>query len=51
MDGVAGAGVGGANIRMKLAKASMSEMTAVLGLDEGVGEGVKFSVWLGVALN
>ena len=30
-DGVSGAGVGGASIRMKLANASMSERTAVLG--------------------
>ena len=32
LDGVAGAGVGGASIRMKLANASMSEMTAVFEL-------------------
>src|SRR6516225_4190341 len=44
VDGVSGAGVGGASIRMKLAKASMSDRTAVLGLDE------KLSVSSGVAL-
>ena len=50
MEGVSGAGVGGASMRIKLAKASMSERTAVLGLDGG-GEGVvKLSVSSGVAL-
>ena len=50
VDGVPGAGVGGASIRMKSAKASMSERTAVLGLEAGVGLGVKLSVSSGVAL-
>src|SRR5580704_14427839 len=36
MDGVSGAGVGGASIRMKPANASMSETTAVLGLEPGL---------------
>src|SRR6516225_4028128 len=48
MDGVSEAGVGGASIRMKLAKASMSERTAVL--EGGVEAGVKLSVSSGVAL-
>ena len=50
MDGVSGAGVGGASIRMKSANASMSERTAVLGLEAGVEAGVKLSVSSGVAL-
>ena len=50
LDGVAGAGVGGASIRMKLAKASMSEMTAVFELPVAAGVGVKLSVSSGVAL-
>jgi hypothetical protein len=49
-----GAGVGGASIRMKLANASMSEMTAgfemPLGLPVVEGVVVKFSVSLGVGL-
>jgi hypothetical protein len=45
VDGVSGAGVGGASIRMKSAKASMSDRTAVLGFAE------KLSVSSGVALN
>ena len=49
LDGVAGAGVGGASIRMKLANASMSEMTAVFELPVA-GVGVKLSVSSGVAL-
>jgi hypothetical protein len=44
LDGVAGAGVGGASRRMKFENASMSEMTAVFGVD------VKLSVSSGVAL-
>ena len=50
VDGVLGAGVGGASIRMKSANASMSERTAGLGLEPGVGVGVKLSVSSGVAL-
>ena len=50
LDGVAGAGVGGASIRMKLAKASMSEMTAVFELPGVGGVVVKLSVSSGVAL-
>ncbi|SPE23383.1 hypothetical protein SBA2_1210002 [Acidobacteriia bacterium SbA2] len=50
VDGVPGAGVGGASIRMKSAKASMSERTAVLGLEVGVEVVVKLSVSSGVAL-
>src|SRR6516165_7413762 len=45
IEGVSGAGAGGANIRIKFANASMSERTAVLGV------AVKFSVSSGVALN
>src|SRR5262249_17352962 len=48
VDGVAGAGVGRASIRMKLANASMSDRTAVL--EGGVEVGVKLSVSSGVAL-
>jgi hypothetical protein len=44
-DGVSVAGVCGASIRMKSAKASMSDRTAVLGFDE------KLSVSSWVALN
>src|SRR5580704_16040696 len=51
MDGVLGAGEGGASIRMKSANASMSERTAVLALEVGVEVGVKLSVSSGVALN
>src|SRR5713101_218508 len=51
VDGVSGAEVGGASIRMKLANASVSERTAVLGLAVGVEVVVKFSVSSGVALN
>ena len=50
LDAVAGAGVGGASIRMKSANASMSETTAVCGLPEVAGAGVKLSVSSGVAL-
>src|SRR5271165_6736394 len=50
LDGVAGAGVGGANIRMKLANPSMSEMTAVFELPVVVGVVVKLSVSSGVGL-
>lgn len=50
VDGVSVAGIGGASIRMKSANASMSERTAVFGLDPGVVEGVKFDVSSGVAL-
>src|SRR5258708_36562459 len=46
VDGVSGAGVGGASIRMKLVKASTSEITAV-----GVAPGAKLTVSSGVALN
>src|SRR6201987_5069638 len=49
MEGVSGAGVGGANMRMKLAKASMSEMTAGL-VAALVGVVVKLSVSFGVAV-
>ena len=48
LDGVASAG--GASIRMKLAKASMSEMTAVFEAPGVAGVGVKLSVSSGVAL-
>jgi hypothetical protein len=48
VDGVSGAGVGGASMRMKLANASMSEMTA--GLDAPVDVVVKLSASLGVAV-
>src|SRR5260370_41295647 len=44
VDGVSGAGGGGANIRMKSANAAMSERTAVLRLDPGVEVVVKLSV-------
>src|ERR1700676_1728310 len=50
LDGVAGAGEGGASIRIKLAKASMSERTAVFELPEVAGVGEKLSVSSGVAL-
>src|SRR5271165_7517269 len=50
LDGVAGAGAGGASIRMKLANASMSEMTAVFELPVVAGVGVKLSVSSGVGL-
>jgi hypothetical protein len=43
-------GSGGASIRIKLANASMSERTAVLGFEGGVEFGVKLSVSSGVAL-
>src|ERR1700730_15169214 len=49
VDGVSDAGVGGASIRMKSPNASMSERTAVLGLEVGV-EVVKLSVSSGVGL-
>jgi len=46
LDGVGAAGVGGASMRMKLANASMSEMTA--GLEVAVVAGVvKLSVSFG----
>src|ERR1700722_4681603 len=48
VDGVSGAGVGGASIRLKSANASMSERRPVLGLEPGVGVGVKLSGSLGV---
>src|SRR5215472_3008879 len=49
VEGVSAAGIGGASIRIKLAKASMSEITA--GLDVAVvAGGVKLSVSLGVAV-
>ena len=49
MEGVSGAGVGGVSIRMKLANASMSEMTA--GFEVAVVAGVvKFCASLGVAV-
>ena len=48
VDGVSGAGVGGASMRMKLANASMSEMTA--GLEAPVDVVVKLSVSLGEAM-
>src|SRR5579864_918146 len=48
LDGVLGAGVGGASIRMKSANASMSERTAAL--VGGVELGVKLTVSSGVAL-
>src|SRR6266436_4087447 len=48
VDGVSGAGVGGANIRMKSANASMSERTALLGLEVGAEVIVKLSASLGV---
>src|ERR1700681_2294738 len=47
VDGVSGAGVGGASIRMKSANASMSDRTAVLEL----GVGVKLAVSSGVGLD
>src|SRR5450755_612348 len=54
-DGVAGAGVGGASMRMKLANASMSEITAgfemALELPLLAEAGVKLSASSGVALN
>src|SRR5208337_5512799 len=50
LDGVAGAGVGGASMRMKLAKASMSEITAVFELPVVEGVGVKLRVSSGVGL-
>src|SRR6202140_5112330 len=49
VEGVSGAGVGGANMRMKLAKASMSEMTAGLEVAAPVGAVVKLSVSFDVA--
>lgn len=49
IEGVSGAGVGGASMRMKLANASMSEITA--GLEVAVVAGVvKLSVSFGVAM-
>src|ERR1700758_538393 len=50
VDGVSGAGVGGANMRMKLEKASMSEMTAGLEVAATVGVVVKVSVAFGLAV-
>src|ERR1700681_152533 len=50
VDGVSGAGVGGASIRMKSANASMSERTPVLGFEAGVEAVVKLSVSPGVAV-
>jgi len=50
LDGVAGAGVGGASMRMKAAKASISERTAVLELPVAGEAGVKLTVSSGVAL-
>ena len=51
VDGVSGAGVGGASIRMKLANASISEITAGLELERPAEAVVKLSVSSGVALN
>src|SRR5438270_3403895 len=48
-EGVSGAGVGGASMRMKLAKASMLEMTAGFEVAEVAGV-VKLSASLGVAV-
>ena len=45
--GVGGAGVGGASMRMKLAKASMSERTAVCGLAVPAEAREKLRVFLG----
>ena len=50
VDGVSGAGVGGASIRMKSANASMSERTAVLEVEDGLGVVVKLAESSGVAL-
>jgi len=50
VDGVSGAGVGGASIRMKSANASTSETTAVFGLEVVLEVGVKLTVSSGVAL-
>jgi hypothetical protein len=51
VDGVSGAGIGGPSIRMKLENASMSDRTAVLGLEADEEVVVKLSVSSGVALN
>src|SRR5262245_39426971 len=51
VDGVSGAGVGGASIRMKLANASISEITAGLDVGPAADLAVKLSVSSGVALN
>ena len=49
IEGVSGAGLGGASMRMKLANPSMSEITA--GLDVAVGAGVvKLTASFGVAV-
>jgi hypothetical protein len=50
VDGVSGAGAGGASMRMKLANPSISEMTAGLEAAAPVDVGLKFNVSLGVAL-
>jgi hypothetical protein len=52
LDGVEGAGVGGASIRMKLANASMSEMTAGFEMPVDVAGGVvvKLRLSLGVGV-
>src|SRR5215469_1304432 len=50
VEGVSGAGIGGASIRMKFAKASISEITAGLWLEPAGELGVKFSVSSGVGL-
>src|ERR1700676_5305478 len=49
VDGVSGAGVGGASSRMKLANASISERTAVLERETGAAEGEKLRVSWGGA--
>ena len=50
MDGVSGAGVGGANMRMKLLNASVSEMTVGLEVAAPVDAVVKLSPSFGVAV-
>src|SRR3984893_16455700 len=50
LDGVSGAGMGGAKMRMKLVTASMSEMTAGLEVAAPVGAVVKLSGSFGVAM-
>src|SRR5215472_12250295 len=51
VDGESGAGVGGASMRMKLANASISEITAGLELEPAAEVVVNLSVSSGVALN
>src|SRR6201984_2979928 len=50
VDGVSGAGVGGANMRMKLEKASIAEMTDELEVSAPGGDVIKLSVSFGVAV-